>query len=119
MSEAQAEPNRRRYPRIPVTLEIRCAVGSAPTTFVTRDLSAGGLSIFATQVFPLGTELALQCKLPYAHGELKLKGRVVRHEPDPQSGLVRGMGIEFSDLTATQRQTLESYLQNTVGPAAH
>lgn len=103
----------RRHPRIPLALEVRCDAYVKPMTYVSRNISSGGVFMEAAQVYPQGARLALSCKLPYAHGELQLKGIVVRHSQEALTGLVDGMAIEFESLTDADRQALDAYLQET------
>ena len=105
---------KRKYPRIPLAIDIQSERGAKPLTFVSRNVSAGGIFIDGSQVFPLGDVLSLHCKLPYAHGELKVKGKVVRHQQDEDTGVVNGMAIEFVELDTTHRDILSSYIQNTM-----
>ena len=108
-----SSPSKRRYPRIPLTLEMRCPNRTKPFTFVTRDLSAGGVFIQSQSVFPLGEKIDLSCKLPYAHGDLLLKGRVVRHSQEQETGIIDGMAVEFENLSDTDRRALTQYIDST------
>ena len=108
------DKGRRKYPRIPVALEIRCEESSKPITFVSRDISLGGVFVETSHVFPVGVNVILQCKLPYTHGELRIQGQVVRHNQDSHSGVVDGMAIHFQDLTQLDKQIIQEYIEHTI-----
>ena len=105
--------NKRKYPRIPVTFEIKCNEGKKPLKLVTKNLSQGGLLVDTTRVFPLEAELTLEFQLPYAYGEIQVKGKVARHQQEEVLGTVNGMAIEFLDLTDAGKTMIENYIENT------
>jgi len=103
----------RQYPRIPVALNIHCEGSSRPLVFVSKNLSRGGILLESPQIFPLGARLTLDFKLPYTHSEMRLPGKVVRHEVESTTGIINGMAIEFVDLKDSDVATIDQYIQST------
>jgi hypothetical protein len=87
---------RRRYPRrresVPVSV-MPTGTGEA-RIFVTRDISARGIFLYAkaSEQLPVGTELMITPLQRTAGLMPSIKGRIVRVSP-------QGMGIEFSEPT--------------------
>lgn len=84
--------NKRRYERHPDSLQMSVKpVSGDSRTYTTRDVSDGGMFLFAltTEQLPVGTEVVIT-PVRYAPGIAPpvIKGRVVRSS-------AQGMGIEF------------------------
>ena len=93
---------------IPVDYETRdLFLGSRVT-----NLSRGGLFIRTENPLPVQTEVQLSLHLPEHDGIIQARGRVVWNYDVPRNSfhVVSGMGIKFIDLTADQRDRLESSL---------
>jgi c-di-GMP-binding flagellar brake protein YcgR len=88
--------DRRRYQRRRecVPISIVPAGTYEARIFITRDVSAGGIFLYAkdSEQLPVGTELMITPLQPTAGltPSITIKGRVVRVSP-------QGMGIEFSE----------------------
>lgn len=84
--------NKRRYERRPESLQMSVTSNTGDTkTYTTRDVSDGGLFLFApsAQQLPVGTEVIIS-PIRNASGitALAIKGRVVRSS-------AQGIGVEF------------------------
>jgi uncharacterized protein (TIGR02266 family) len=101
-------PQRRRYPRAPLSLQLRYGGDSASM----RDgfsavVGGGGLFIESVNPLPIGTRIEIELPLPGLPLPIKAAGRVVwvRPEFDPR-GLSPGMAIAFDDLPDPARQRI-------------
>ena len=103
----------RKHPRIPLTIEIRCKGAGRSERFISRDLSPGGAFLYTTRVYPVDAHLELSFYVPSHHEQITVRGRVARHSQDAVSGIVDGMGIEFTDITETARESIDRYIQTT------
>ncbi|MEK6717072.1 MAG: response regulator [candidate division NC10 bacterium] len=75
------------------------------------DLSARGIFLRTSEVFPVGEDLLLRFKLPGVAHPFRTAGRVVWSSPtDTPKGLPAGMGIQFLDLSEEERGTLERFI---------
>jgi hypothetical protein len=87
---------KRRFPRRreSVPMSVRPAGTGEARIFLSRDVSAGGIFLYAkdSEQLPVGTELMITPLQPTAGltPATTIKGRVVRISP-------QGMGIEFSE----------------------
>ncbi len=106
-------PAERKQPRIPLTIEIRCVGAGSAERFISKDLSAGGVFLYTTRVYPVGAELELSFYVPYHHEEIRARARVARHSQDGATGLVDGMGLEFSDLSEAAAGHIARYIERT------
>jgi Tfp pilus assembly protein PilZ len=99
----------RRRAVLPVT--VRAAGGKAEGSIHldSADLSEGGAFLTSELLFEVGDNLDLEIPLPDGQ-TVKTTGRVVRvsQSRDPQSA--PGMGIEFTELAATDRRALAAAL---------
>lgn len=108
MSDAGRGPQRRRYHRLTVRLEVAWRVepeGSVEVGLATT-LGAGGLFIPSPRPLVPGTQIRVRLVLPGQYAVHDLPGEVVwANEPDtpgvPASG--RGMGVAFRDRAAQAR----------------
>lgn len=96
-------------------MEIRATQAAGSLPFVARNLSGSGVFLHATRVYPAGTELTLEFELPYSSGKIRTTAKVVRHSTDPATGLINGMGLEFTSRTDEIAGMIEAYLQQTEG----
>jgi Tfp pilus assembly protein PilZ len=104
---------RRRHPRIPVTIEIKSTHASASVPFVSKDLSGIGIFLHGTRVYPVGAEVKLEFEIPYSHETVAVTAKVIRHATDPETGLVNGMGLEFTNRGDQIAGLIEQYLGST------
>lgn len=91
----QSRPcERRRFTRYAIPVPVRCR--SDGDGFETRagDLSGGGVSFLAGHRLPPGQEV--EVALPLERDSFRMRGEVVRCEPDPEAGDYR-VGVRFSN----------------------
>lgn len=103
----------RKHPRIPLTIEIRCKGSGRSERFISRDLSPGGVFLYTTRVYPIDATVDLSFYVPYHHEQITVRGRVARHSQDTVSGIVDGMGIEFTEVPEDAQQSIDHYMQTT------
>ncbi len=75
------------------------------------DLSARGMFVHTSQVFPIGEELLVRFNLPGVAHPFKIVGRVMwSSASETPQGVPAGMGIQFLDLTMEELNTIERYV---------
>jgi uncharacterized protein (TIGR02266 family) len=75
------------------------------------DISARGMFLRATEVFPVGEDLLVRFNLPGVAHPFKTIGRVVWSSPtDTPQGLPAGMGVQFLDLDGAEQSLIEQYV---------
>jgi len=106
---ASDEANKRRHERhaveLPITVSDAANRVVAMIQFSTHDLSTGGAFIRSHLLFEIGEVLSMQFSLPDGRA-VKLAGKVVRVARDTGDDVVPGMGIQFVDLSDTDRDAL-------------
>jgi hypothetical protein len=96
--------------RITVRLQVQLADGQAEVLTQTENVSANGLLVRATRVFPIGSSVRFELFLPDHSAPVTGRGVVVRHA----AGLgqrVTGLGIELVDLPAREYTRLKHFLE--------
>lgn len=94
-----AEPNRREFTRVPITLEVRMTVGGTPlSNGQIRDLSMKGMLVVTGQRFPIGTPCEAVLTLVEGTVEIRTSGIVAAIHAE-------GFGMEFTAIDG-----LESYM---------
>ena len=109
--------SQRRFQR--VTIDAALAVlhcltdqaedGDALPPLVSEDISPGGLFLRTTKELPLGARVLLKLHLPSLVKPFTCVARVMRVEHRPNGG-VRGVGLQFVQLTDDQQQQLVEHL---------
>jgi uncharacterized protein (TIGR02266 family) len=75
------------------------------------DVSARGMFVHTSQVFPVGEELLVRFNLPGVAHPFKTVGRVMwSSASETPQGVPAGMGIQFLDLTTEELSTIERYV---------
>ncbi len=95
----------RLHHEIPVAYR---TVGSFLTDWATN-ISRGGLFINTRAPLPVGTEVKLIVQLPGAAFPFDMSGRVTRVSEKGAPG--PGMGVEFTQLDASQREQIEAFVE--------
>ncbi len=105
------DADRRRSQRADLVVRVDYATVDELFSEFTRDINEGGLFIETEKPRPMGTEVAMCFKLPGSHEVVETQGRVVRitsgEGPTPP-----GMGIEFDELTADDRQRINGIIRS-------
>jgi type IV pilus assembly protein PilZ len=109
---SSAADNKRRASRLQHELPVAYrSVGSFLTDWATN-ISQGGMFINTRKPLPVGTEVRILIQLPMVEFPVGLSGRVTRvAEMEDGSGVVPGMGIEFTDVDAGKRDQLETFVR--------
>src|SRR5260221_12266281 len=100
MSPSIASPlpgdEKRREPRLPVTLAAHCRLGERYLRETLSDVSLCGLFLRTEEGAIAGTPVRIALALPYVDGPrfCTLVGNVVRISRD-EAGRVRGVGVAF------------------------
>jgi hypothetical protein len=102
MSQAELEPEVRRWSRHKIDVRLKVLIGGAQGTVVFgrgNILSEGGMGVYIPQSIPIGAEVALQVTFPYSPAEVTLNA-VVRNCEGFRYGL------EFRDLSEKMRAVI-------------
>jgi len=99
--------DRRRHPRIEVSVDVDIASGSNFYAGRARDISLGGLFIEADIGLRPGTEIQVQ--LTVLHTRVAIPAEVVWVLVDAQ-GKTSGVGVRFLSLTPQARKRIESFM---------
>lgn len=107
-NERRSRPDRRAHQRVPVRVEVDFQCEDTFVFSYSADLSEMGIFIRTPVPYPAGTSLRLQFR-PRGGQPISVAGRVawavpLSHTSDP--GVVPGMGVEFVDLPALQRERI-------------
>ncbi len=105
--------DKRRYERLPVELEGEVSAASDHNFYTgfTQNISEGGLFIATSHLHPLGTPLEFSFTLDDGPEPIQARGLVrwVR-EPEAQSPMPTGMGVEFESLSAAELKRVQAYI---------
>jgi uncharacterized protein (TIGR02266 family) len=75
------------------------------------DVSARGMFLRTTQVYPVGEDILVRFNLPGVAHPFKTVGRVMwSSSVDTSQGLPAGMGIQFLDLEGQEQSVVEQYV---------
>jgi uncharacterized protein (TIGR02266 family) len=110
---AAAEPSssaeRRKYPRLQLSVDVKFDSGHYFYGGRTRDVSEGGLFIESDVRLPPGTKLTV---------DLQVFGMVAPLEAEvmwvliAQDGEAEGFGVRFTSLTAVQQSLLQAFVRD-------
>ena len=109
---ADAEPDRRRAPRVLVDLEVDYASEENYLFAYITDISATGIFVRTTTPEQPGTHLNLRFRMPSEHesnAQIEVEGEVIwvnPYRPGKPDNLHPGMGIRFVDLDDDLREQL-------------
>ncbi|NMB74048.1 MAG: hypothetical protein GYA21_02830 [Myxococcales bacterium] len=107
--------DQRRHERRKLKVEIHVGDGSAggELCFDSRDVSEGGVFLRSDLLLEVGETFFLTFVLPGAEVALRTRGRVTWVNRDSQIGPddPPGMGVQFLDLSAAEREALRAALE--------
>ncbi|MGD1102930.1 MAG: PilZ domain-containing protein [Terriglobia bacterium] len=101
---SKAEVERRQYRRVKLVTQVHCEALERNEILVTRDVSMGGMFINVKFPLPIDSELSLTFRLYPAEPAITCRAQVMF------SRVGLGMGIQFLDLSAEARQTLQKFV---------
>lgn len=111
---ADVGPERRGGPRVnvdaPLEFQRLPAFQKAPIF----NLSARGVFIQTTAPFEAGEQVVLRFQVPGQEAPVKVVGQVVWRNADPGKRGGAGMGIQFVDLSAADREAIERHLVHAI-----
>jgi len=87
----------------------RDASGAGTLTFVSADVSSGGVFLKSDLLLEQGETLALNFEVPGA-GEIQAQARVAWVRRFPEEGQIAGMGVQFVALGDEERAALAGWL---------
>ena len=112
-SNAEVDPRwdeRRTHRRITFNADITFASDTNFYTGFTRDISGGGVFVATYNVFPVGTVMDLELKMPDSGDPIKVKGEVRwSAEANEDSDGHPGVGLRFLDLSEADRQRIDRF----------
>ncbi len=102
----------RRYLRYAVSWIAECSTREASLVGHTTDLSRGGVFVATAVPLPVSSELEIVLMPPYPQDRIRVRGRVIWNSDALEGGTrsVPGMGIQFSEISRTESETLALYL---------
>ena len=101
---------KRRYPRIPASIEVNYDYGMESFTDYTLNLSQGGLYIKTTRPLDMGSLITVDFTLPSFDYSFRISGKVVWKKTVETEEGPPGMGIEFQDLSKDDEDTLIQFI---------
>ncbi len=104
LQEAMEDHERRKYPRVPVSLKVTSKIEGKERTWYTRDVSGGGLFILSDFIPKVNDKVEIFLWIPSLFEPSRCSARVVR---TVESGPDRGFAVEFVDIDAEARGVLE------------
>jgi uncharacterized protein (TIGR02266 family) len=109
-SDPAADPSERRAaPRVPVETDVTIGGQGRVFSGLSGDVSMGGLFVASYHSIPQGTRVSLRFRLP--SGQVVATG-VVRWNREARPGRLAGMGIELTELSEQDRETLRRFCAN-------
>jgi hypothetical protein len=100
---------RKRAPRLIALLTVSLSEGAANYVVDTENVSGTGLCLCPTKLFPVGTRLHLVFGHPPALPPIAAHG-IVRWSEDG-----KGVGVEFTSISADDRQALLRFVKSPSG----
>ncbi len=101
---------RRAHPRYPCELEIHIAGRDGSYALTTRDVSLGGVFVFAREPLPLNQHVDLLFQA--AELQLEVSGVVVHHLRNV------GFGVQFAELDAVEKARFTGFLEDVEATSA-
>jgi adenylate cyclase len=91
----------RRHERLDVAFAVSYGVGDHLFSGQASDISEGGISIAATEMFPVGAEIEVHCRL--REEWIKARGMVRRSRES-------GLGVQFIDVGEHEKECIRGYV---------
>ncbi len=105
------QTSNRAAPRLSLQMPVDCQSLKSFQPARSLDVSARGMFVHTSQVFPVGEELLVRFNLPGMAHPFKVVGRVMwSSTTETPQGVPAGMGIQFLDLTSEELTTIERYV---------
>ena len=116
--KAVGTKDNRQTVRVPIQLLVDYRADGHYLFDFCRDLGTGGVFIETETPQAPGSTMELTFTIPDSKETLKAKGTVlwVQAKIQNRSDLHPGMGVQFAEFTAEQRQILEDFIRRHHGP---
>jgi len=102
---------KRASPRLGIQVPVEFANLKDFKTARSLDVSARGMFLRTSQVYPVGEDVVVRFSLPGVARPFKAVGRVTWSSPtDTPQGLPAGMGVQFQDLDNQGQGVIEQYV---------
>lgn len=105
-----SKQDRRRFPRVETTIEVVYDFGVESFSEYTLNISQGGLYIKTARPLEVGSAIEAEFALPGLDHIFAIPGRVVWKKAVANEEGPPGMGIEFTELSATDRKFLNQFI---------
>ena len=92
--------------------------GNQYSSFI-HDISEGGMFIESKSLLPKGSMLSLRVRLPDSISEIEVKGelmRLVEQSTHFKADIVEGMGLRFTDISASDKVLISEYVNKIECP---
>lgn len=112
--QADISSERRVEPRVSFVVPVEYQPQQAFQMATASNMSVGGVFIQAATPLETGKQVVLRFRLPGREAPVKVLGKVVWRNTDPNRPGGRGMGIKFLDLTPADREIIERNLAEAI-----
>ena len=106
----------RRFSRYPIRVEFKIhedtETSKGKLLFDSLNLSAGGAFLHSDYLFDVGSDLDVSFKLPNNDEPIHVKAKVTWVTRGSTGRTESGMGVEFINLEASDRATIEALIQS-------
>jgi uncharacterized protein (TIGR02266 family) len=105
---------RRKFPRIPVMMQVNYTDGEDFLIDYSTNLGPNGIFINTTRAFAAGEKLHLKFHLPGHERPLRILGKVRwarKRDSDPAETVLPGIGIEFVHATEHARDAVARFVE--------
>ena len=111
----QSFGDKRKYPRVGLSVKVTNLSSGSFAYFLATNISAGGLFLKSDEPLPVGTPIKLQLSLPDTESQIVVEAEVVRVQTKPPDGSCpSGMGLKFTKLDNQGRKAIKSFVQKTL-----
>ena len=114
---------RRRFVRLDTRLEMEYTVlpTGSPRTTVSKDISVGGVCLFADRMLPIGTKLQVAMRLPGREQPAHFTGEVMWSEQYEVIGLAQRnkaveVGLRFVDVSPQDHEAIMQHVILSMKP---
>jgi len=103
--------DRRSSPRLDVVLKVRFETKEDFQEALIHNISQMGVYLATDTPFDVGSQFLIEIDLPNDKGQIKGKCEVVWVNQIEAKDYPKGMGLQFVELTGSDRELLEEYLR--------
>lgn len=107
---SSAPPDRRKHPRSPLKIPVDYSSVDAFFTEFSTNINEGGMFVEMDSPAEIDTQVQLQFRIPGAESPVQVEGRVAWLS-DGKAETPVGVGIEFQNLSADTRETINAIVR--------